>query len=199
MRLRLARIGGGTLIAACVAFLVAAAMVIGGQAVGAGVQGVGGLTFSLAVALAVPATVLLAAFATGPVGRPWTRVGFAILAIGLLAFAGSIVAIELGADLLTAIILQIAIGGTAMLLGWFVIGVSLARRVDAGRPFGRLLLAGLGLVPVWAVLSNLRDTGLELAALGAPVAGLGVALILAAMAGIGYLALRQQWSWRPPG
>lgn len=196
MRLTLARVGGAVMLAGSVAFVMAAALVLGGVAVGTGVQGIGGLVFDLGLVLVATAAGILAITGEGPLARMSTRVGLVILGLGVLAILASAVAIRLGADLLTAALLQVAIGLPLAVLGMIILGASLARRTGPERLVGRSALLGLGLVPVLVVLANLGETGLQFSALGAPVAALAIGMLLAALGGIGYLALSDRWSWR---
>jgi hypothetical protein len=198
MILRLARLGGGMMIAGSVAFLLAGALVLGRRPTGIGVDSIGGIVVDLGLVLVVGAALLLAAAGQGPTAGTASRLGLAILAFGTLSnlASGIIIRAEDPSAMFTVIVLQLAIAIPATIVGWLVLGVGLLREGGPARLVGRALVGGVALIPVLVILANLGGTGLRFGELAAPVAGLAAVLILGAMGGLGFLALSDRWSWR---
>jgi hypothetical protein len=196
MRLNIARVGGALLLAGAIACLVAAALALGGIAVGSGVGGPGGVVFDLSLVLALLAAVLLAVTGEGPLASRTTRTGLAIMALGLGGLLASAVTIRLALDAYLPFFLQLLFGIPITLLGWLVLGIGLARRPAPARLVGRMLVGGLALIPLLVLIANLGGGNLRFGAVTTPLAALAAALILAAIGGVGYLALTDRWSWR---
>jgi hypothetical protein len=195
MRLSVARVGGALMLAGAIACLVAAALALGGVAVGSGVQGPGGVVFDLSLVLALLAAILLAVTGEGPLASRTVRTGLAIMALGAGGLLASAITIRLALDAYLPFFLQLFFGIPITLLGWLVLGIGLLRRPAPARLVGRMLVGGLALLPVLVLIANLGSGNLRFGAVTTPFAALAAALILAAIGGVGYLALTDRWSW----
>jgi hypothetical protein len=186
--------------AGSVAWLFAAALVLGNQAVGVGLQGLGGLVVNLGLGLVGAGAALLAGTGQGPVVRQSTRLGLAILAVGMLAVLLSTIAVRptSASDpaVLLILVLQLVVGMPAAVLGWLIIGLTLASTTGRERLVGRTFVLGVALLPIVLILANADVRGLRLNILAGPIGGLAVLLLIAAMGGLGFLALSDRWVWQ---
>jgi peptidoglycan/LPS O-acetylase OafA/YrhL len=194
--LRLARVGGACLLAGGVTFLVVLAMVLGNQPVGAGMSSIGGLTFDLGLVFLAIAPLVLAVAGEGPVSAIGARVGLVVMAFGIALILASSVVMRLVADPWTPAILQVLLGIPATIIGLLVLGVSLVRRGGPPKLVGQVLLAGIALLLATVLLSTFGRSDLRFYSFAAPMGGFAAALIATAIAGIGYLAMSDRWSWR---
>jgi hypothetical protein len=195
MRLNVARLGGGLVIAGCILFLIA--WVLLGLAGGLGLQTLQRSALALGLLAGGIGGALLAAAGEGPFAGRRSRLGLALMASCALGFLLFTFLPQDDIGLLYVYLLLLSAIALTGIVGALVLATALLRIDGAGRVSGRMLLGGIALVPLVYVLGALSEpTGLQLGAVSGPAGVAAIVLALGGLGIVGYLALRDRWSWR---
>ena len=194
-------LAGASIIASAVLIVVTIAIWSTGGAVGLGTIGVpepGGLALVGAIVLGIGGFAMTGAIGPRPLDRRITRAGLLVVAVGLTAiFISSLISATLTYDPLESwpAVISLLVGLLGLVIGVpLFLGGLLATR-GAPRRLALLFLGGLGLVAIGSnvVLSLLmagaiRDDARLLYVAGLVLLLVGGASMIAAFAGIGWLA-----------
>lgn len=190
-RMRLGQIGGALVIGGCVACLIAMAVIVAGDYVSSDL-------YSLAVSMipwaAIPCglgVTIIGIVGPRPLDNRSIRIGLGMLGIGFLSYmAGNFVPVREGSNNLQSWPHVIGLLGGVLLMagGVLVTTLALVRSPGHLRVLGVLLVAGLLLLPLAAILSNMAIDGLPFP-IGGLLVVLGFAGVFLAVAGIGVIAV----------
>ncbi|MEO8207829.1 MAG: hypothetical protein ABI598_02245 [Chloroflexota bacterium] len=196
-------IGGALLLSSCLLFLVAAAIAATGGSVGLGSHEVGGLVLIAALACAGIGAGAMALRPPGDLDHRSVRIGFALLAVGLLsALASAIIGATMTSDPLESMpaVILFFVGGAASFAGSITTFLSLLVRPGRPRRLASLFVLGLVMTAIAGGVSNglfPDNDSLALALVTRTLALIGGVTMLSAVVGIALLGIRTESSSGP--
>jgi hypothetical protein len=194
--MRNGRIGGGLMIGGWALFALGIVLSnIAGSVIG-------GATMTAAFAVAGSGAAVLAAGGPAPLRGRVVRLGLALLAVGLIAVAGSsIAAARLSYDPLEDLptVVLLLGGGLVVAIGMLLTQLALVRAGGLARRLGILFFAGLGVVYAMQVVAAMVPDAGPVTLAAVALSFVGAAGFAIGCAGPGILALRTDRGVSPAG
>lgn len=197
-RMRPGSIGGGLIVASCVALLATGAIGASGGSVSVAQRDPGGIAATVALGLLAVGTLTLGSAGIPGLDRWTTRIGLAMLGLGVAALLATA-----GATTDDGLIFLYLTAGLTAWIGVILTVIGLLRTRGRPRLVAIAFLVGLiVLAAAGAIRNSLIEGGSQLEAvveiLTLAMALAGSVLILAAIAGIGLLGMRPPTSSTDP-